>query len=186
MRAPIATGLLVLALASAAHAETTVGPASFVFAKPGTTTRAQAVKLAGTPTEEYDAEVLQGEIEPDVVRRNVKRHLDLMTRSAQTKRPIEIVRVLHWRDDVDTALFATLVFRDGTLAWAILPVSESESSEQKLRDRYGDIPAPVKERYVTGDLRRERTTWAFPDRGITYIQQGTDGRIEHKLVYPKR
>ena len=182
MRHRILALLALVVVATPAFAETRVTPATFVFAKPGTTTRDQAVKLAGTPTEEYESEVLQGETEIDVVRTNPARHIDLTVRSEKSGRRIERVKVAHWRDDVDTSLFATLVFRDGKLAWAIVPVSESESTKQKLLDRYGDIPKTSSEPRVKGDLRIERTTYAFPARGVTCVQRG-DEKITHKVIY---
>lgn len=165
-----------------ARAETRVTQATFVFAKPGETTRDQAVKLAGTPTEEYPSEVLLGEIEIDVVRPNAKRHLALMARSEKSGRPIEKVAVAHWRDDVDSSLFATLVFRDGKLAWAILPVSESESTKQKLIDRYGDIPKSKTASELNDDVVLTRTLHAFPARGVSYVQT-RDDKITHKVIY---
>jgi len=181
-RALSAAALALAALAGAPHAARAAGaaeygPALFSFVKPGETTPVLAKKLAGEPYLEYDVDVIEGERDVLI---NAESDEDVDARAEAAGKKETTVHVLEWRNPDDFADAARLVFASGKLWYALLPLTPSESTPEKIEARFGKKPILTSQKRKQGDITYDVRIYSFPDDHTAYVRT-TGDHLHHKV-----
>lgn len=153
----------------------------FAFAQPGKTATRTAFNLAGKPKRDYEARVLQGEMEV-LLAPNEKGKDDplLVQRARNSGKGLSTVHVLEYDEPTGRH---TLVFRDDFLWYAIYPVRTNETKPAEVARRYGDTPKmSSSRRKVEGAEHTARTHW-FPESGVGFAQLDGSETYSYKIIF---
>lgn len=144
---------------------------AFTFAKPDKTRLEEVVRRVGPPAVEHAAWLIENEIDPFVDVPTPSKLRDVYAR-AGSRRVIE-AHVAAWDTPQGRA---RLVFRGGTLWFAVLPTDETEAIGAETRT--------ITQR--AGDLVMSWTLATWPEQGIGVLTPSSGGPPARRLLFPAR
>ena len=153
----------------------------FEFAQPGKTSTRTAFNTAGKPHRDYEARVVQGEMEVLLGPMPKSGKDPLLVKRARSKgKGLSYVHVLEYDEPTGKHI---LVFRDDILWYAMFPTRAGETKRAEVARRYGDSPKmSTSRRNIEGAEHSARVHW-FPESGVGFVQLDGGERYSYKLVF---
>lgn len=164
-------------------ADSDFGPGLFTFVKPLETTPTQVLARNGTPHGDYATWLVEGEVDFLVGFPSTTHMKDVAAKAKKLGKKVRKVRVLEYRDPEAFSDAAHLVFFEDKLWYALVPVSPSEATPQKVEDRYGRKPVVSERTRLENDIVHSMTLHAFPDLGMAWVQTRSEA-FDRKAVFP--